>query len=228
MLVAALLVVPTIVVENSSLDEPWPNIAAALNWAIWLAFAIELTVMLNVARSRRRWLLNHPIDVAVVLLTPPFLPAALQGARVFRLLRLLRLIRGVQAARKLFSEAGLRYAALVGAFMVLIGGSAFTAVENSTQNVDTVDGLWWAVSTATTVGYGDIAPVTTAGRAIAVGLMVVGIGFVALVTGALAERFLEASQEDSGIEHSSSEILGELQSLSARLARIEKALDADT
>jgi hypothetical protein len=66
-------------------------VTVVLNWSIWLGFVVELGIMLGVVPSRGRWLRDHPLNVAMVLFTPPFLPASLQAARLFRLLRLVRL-----------------------------------------------------------------------------------------------------------------------------------------
>jgi voltage-gated potassium channel len=99
MLVAALLVIPVIAVEESSLGDPWDTVAAVTNWAIWIAFATELVVVLWVVPSRWAWLRSHPIEVAIVLLTPPFMPGLLQGLRGARLLRLLRLLPVLLSAR---------------------------------------------------------------------------------------------------------------------------------
>ncbi len=81
MLIAALLVIPVIVVEQSDVGEPWPTIAGVLNWAIWIAFAVELVVMLAVVPDKWRWLRSHPLEVVIVLLTPPFLPSRSATAR---------------------------------------------------------------------------------------------------------------------------------------------------
>jgi len=91
MLIAALLVIAVIVVEQSDTGEPWRTVAGLLNWAIWIAFAVELIVMLAVVPDRWRWLRTHPLEVVIVVLTPPFLPASLQALRALRVLRLLRL-----------------------------------------------------------------------------------------------------------------------------------------
>src|SRR3954447_4591754 len=82
LLVAALLTIPAIALEQSSVGEPWDAIATVLNWTIWTAFLLEVVIMLSVAPERLRWLRNHPLDIAIVVLTPPFLPASLQAARV--------------------------------------------------------------------------------------------------------------------------------------------------
>lgn len=71
-----------------------------LNWAIWIVFALELVTMLAVVSNRWRWLRKHPLEVAVVLLTPPVMPASLQAARALRLLRVLRLVRLMKVPRK--------------------------------------------------------------------------------------------------------------------------------
>ena len=59
MLVAALLVIPALAIEQSDLGEPWDTAAVVLNWATWLAFLVELVVMLAVVPDRGRWLRQH-------------------------------------------------------------------------------------------------------------------------------------------------------------------------
>jgi voltage-gated potassium channel len=204
-----------------------------LNWVSWLAFLGELVVMLAVVPDRWRWLREHPLEVVIVVLTPPFLPPSLQAARVFRLLRLLRLVRAAKLARRLLSIEGVRAAAMLAVLTVLAGGTAFAAVEKQ-QDLSAWDGVWWAATTVTTVGYGDISPETTAGRTIAIAVMVVGIGFVALLTAALAERFLaqgireEVAEVQEEVaddrEAAEAEILGELAAMGERLHGLEAAV----
>lgn len=189
MLVAALLVIPAIALEDSA-----PTAAAWLNWGTWIAFVAEAMMMLSVVDSRTRWLRDHPLELAIIVLTPPFLPASLQAARLFRLLRLLRLVRAVLLARRLLSTEGIKDAAVLALMTVLGGGTAFAAVEEG-QDLSAWDGVWWAMSTVTTVGYGDIYPKTDEGRAIAIALMLVGIGFVAILTAAAAERLIRYREE---------------------------------
>jgi voltage-gated potassium channel len=224
-LVAALLVIPVIVIEESNVSDTWKTVGAILNWAIWLTFAVEVVVSLWLVESKWKWLRSNPLDVAIVLFTPPFLPASLQALRLFRLLRLARLFRLAPLARRLFSLEGLRYAALLATLTVLGGGAAYAAVE---KNVSTWDGVWWAITTMTTVGYGG-SPATEWGRVITIGLLIVGIGFIAIITGAVAERFLAVEIEDvadatAEVEATEGEMLTELRAIRTRLDRLEIAL----
>jgi hypothetical protein len=81
MLVAALLVIPALVIEQSNATGAWRTVATELNWTIWTAFAVELVVLVGLARDRSGWVRRHPLDVAIVVLTIPFGPAA-RRARV--------------------------------------------------------------------------------------------------------------------------------------------------
>lgn len=223
---AALLVIPLIVIEESGLRQPWNAIGVGLNWATWLVFLAEAVVMLSVVPDRWRWVKQHPLDVAVVLLTPPFF-GALAPIRLLRLLRLLRLVRLAPLARRLFTPQGVQYAAVLAALVAVIGGAAFAALEGT--DTSTGEGIYWAVNTMTTVGYA-AAPTTTLSKVLAVVVMLVGVGFVAILTGAVAERFVaqdveeESDQLEAELDEASKAILLELRELRGRLGHLETAV----
>src|SRR5215211_5833024 len=87
LLVAALLAIPVIVVQESNFGPPWEGVADVLDWVIWGTFVLQLVVMLAIVPDRRRWLTDHPLEVLIVLLTPPFLPATLKVARALPVVR---------------------------------------------------------------------------------------------------------------------------------------------
>jgi voltage-gated potassium channel len=122
---------------------------------------------------------------------------------------------------------GVRYVALLAFVTVLAGGTAFAAVEDKPK---AWDGIWWAATTMSTVGYGDITPATDAGRVIGLFVMVVGIGLGSILIGAVAERFVqrdvqtETAEVERQLAATDDDLLSELRDLSARLARIEAAL----
>ena len=175
--------------------------------------------MLAVVPSRPAWLRRHPIELAIVLLTCPVLATVIQSARVLRLLRLLRFLRLAPLVRVLFSAEGVRYAALLTLLKALTGGVAFASVEN----ISAGNGIYWALTTMTTVGYGDVTPKTAEGKAIAIAVMLVGIGFATLVIGAVAERFVHPHQRE--IESTEEDLLAQVEDISARLRQLERALE---
>src|SRR5262249_52570823 len=165
-IVAAVLVLPVIVIEGTAVSHTVKTIAGVCNWLIWLVFLAEVVAMLVVVPNRWRWLLHNPLDVLIVVLTPPIFPPGLQSLRALRLLRLVRLLKLAQISRQVFSRQGLRYAALLALVTLIGGGAAFAAAENS-QNLSLWDGVWWAFGTMTPAG-SDIEPATTLGRIIGI------------------------------------------------------------
>lgn len=84
-------------------------------------------------------------------------------------------------------------------------------------------GMWWAVQTVTTVGYGDIVPAHTGGRVIGAVLMLSGIGFLTVVTAVVTAAFLETVRRRMG-DPGQTELLAKLDDVSARLQALESAL----
>jgi voltage-gated potassium channel len=201
MLIAAALTIPAVAISESHPGGRLEDIAIALNWIVWIAFLAELVVMLAVVPQRWLWIRRNPLDLVIVFLTPPLLPAGLQSLRALRLLRLLRLMRLAQLSREVFSLRGLHYAALLALLTAIAGGAVFVGFEKQNQQLNAWDGVYWAVTSMTTLG-SDIYPTTTGGEIVAVILVVIGISFVALLTGAIAQRFLgpEISEAQASLE----------------------------
>jgi voltage-gated potassium channel len=224
-IVAGLITIPLLIASLHKLDQPWSTIVAVANALAWGVFAAELVVMLIVVPNRWAWLRTHPLEVAVVVLTPPFLDYVIQSLRVLGALRVLRLFRLGPAIRKMFSLQGIRYGALLSLLVVIGGAEAFSAAENASLG----NSIYWAITTLTTVGYGDIVPRTAVAKVVACAVMLMGIGFFALLTGAVAERFLnaEAEQVQEGLEDveaGEAELVDELAAISERVRRLETRL----
>ena len=79
MLIAAALTLPMVAITESKPGGTLESVAIVLNWATWVAFAIELVTMLIVVPDRRTWLRHNPLSPVIVILTPPLLPAGLQS-----------------------------------------------------------------------------------------------------------------------------------------------------
>jgi voltage-gated potassium channel len=229
MLIAAALTLPMVAISESHPGGALQDVAHVLNWVTWSAFALELVVMLAVVPDRREWLRHHPLDPFIVVFTPPILPAGLQSLRVLRLLRLTRLLRLAQLSREVFSLKGLHYAMFLAFLTVIGGGALFVAFEKHSQHLNDWQGIYWAVTTMTTLG-SNIYPTTTGGEIVSVAILIVGIGFVALLTGAFAQRFLSPeiveAEEELAAEQVSAEALAlrELRGVQEQLQSLEIAV----
>ena len=193
----------------------------AAAWLIWAAFAAEYMVKLYLAADRWHMVRTHILDLLIILL--PFL----RPLRAFRALRLLRggaaLARGVQSWQRMFGRRGFK--AFLGVVLLIVVGSGVTVwllerQADDPQITNPIDGIWWALVTSTTVGYGDLVPVSDAGRGFAVLLMLVGIALLSVVTAQIAAFFVESDdQQPDGPS---------LAELDERLARIERLLEAQS
>ena len=220
MIAATLLVIPDLIMEEQPLRGSWHRAAQYGDWLIWLVFLTEFAAIMMFAVDRRSWLRNYPLAVAMLVLTPPFAPAAIQGLRAFRLLRLLRVARGFQLLSNLLTLEGLKYVAALVVFLVLGGGTIFADVESHAGiHISTWTGIWWAIGTVSTEGT-NIEATTDAGRAIAIVLMLTGMGAFGILTAAISQRFI-ASRAIPRMES-----LGQGENaIMARLDEIVKRLD---
>jgi voltage-gated potassium channel Kch len=214
--VATLLVVPALLLEAT--ESPlWQRLGSLLNWATWLVLLTHVAVVLWLGGFRAGLRLAG-FDIALVLLTVPIAPSTWQSFRVLRLLRVLRLGVAVLVAahhvRAVLQHRQFHVVALAAGVSVMLGAAGIYRVEHGTNpHIQSLgDALWWAIVTATTVGYGDISPKTPEGRIIAV-LMLVGIGVIGAFTATVASFFV--TQDEAP----------DFQQMEARLARVEAKLD---
>ena len=157
-------------------------------------FVLEFGSRILAARSRTVYLKGHWIDV--VALVPP-----IRGARVLRLLRLLRLVRafaGIYRAglhlNALARHRGFAWLLLAWlGVMALCSAWMYVAERGLNKAIDSpFDALWWGVVTLTTVGYGDVYPVTTEGRIAAMALMLLGIGLFGAITATITSYLMSS------------------------------------
>jgi voltage-gated potassium channel len=122
----------------------------------------------------------------------------------------------------LTSRQGFRYVALATILLVILAGFSVSIADREEFTSPWL-GMWWAVTTVTTVGYGDIYPTTVIGRIIASALMITGIGFLSLLTAAIASTFVsqDAAEEESEV----AEVLATLKRIEERLERVEAQLE---
>jgi voltage-gated potassium channel len=86
-------------------------------------------------------------------------------------------------------------------------------------------GLWWAVQTVTTVGYGDHVPVTAAGQIVAALVMLLGIGFITVITASITSGFVARQRQERSPDGHDAPSAEQMRSIDERLRRIEAALN---
>jgi len=232
----AIAVVPIIFVEQAATDPGLLAAAEMLNWWIWWVFVADAAVSLLVIG--RPWLKRRSawISILVIVVSYPGLGELLAGTRLVRAGRLVRLGRAsriVTALRltrlaavasratiglgRLLDPAALPYVAFLVLLVVSIGGAALYLIEFEPGVLGFEDALWWAVTTVTTVGYGDIIPHSSAGRVVAVVVMVVGIAFTSLLTAQIA-AYLNRKGQDA-LE---GDVLAEIRLLAGRIEDLSR------
>lgn len=198
-----------------------------MDLAVWLVFATELGLLTALVRDRRRYWRNNWLSLLLVLSGPPLLLLH-QGLPV-ALLRLLRLLllavvlfRMARNSLRLLARHALAATLIVAVFMVGTIGTLVAAIEPKYTSV--WDGLWWAVVTISTVGYGDLAPATPVGRLLGVLLIVFGVLTFSMVMANVAAALVGLQVERSSAELEREETLHE-KHLMARLDTLDKRLD---
>ncbi len=175
-----------------------------VSWIVWGLFILDYVVRLYLASNRWHWFVRHLLDFGIVAL-PLVRPQRAIG-NAFRGRIVVYTVSGVllliyTASLAVFDKERYLPGATINSF-----GKA----------------LWWSITMVTTVGYGDVYPVTNTGRVIAVLLMIGGISLVGVVTAALASWIIErVSEEETVIQTATAahieELRGEIRELSEEL-----------
>jgi voltage-gated potassium channel len=180
----------------ANLQPPDDIVTSTIIWIVWGIFVVDFVINLILAERRVRWFFTHFYL---------FLMVVLPALRPLRLLRLVTLLGVLQrgAGRALRGRVVI-YAAGASVTIVFVASLAELDVERSAvgSHIHTLgDALWWACVTITSVGYGDIAPVTIVGRLVAVGVMIAGLALLGTVTATLASFFLDRVEDTTKEEN---------------------------
>ena len=108
--------------------------------------------------------------------------------------------------------------------VVVIGGGVLMRVVDHSEYSNVWVGMWWALQTVTTVGYGDVTPKHTSGRIVAAFVMLQGVAFVTIVIAAITSAFVARAAKERGIQHASDADASDMR-VDARLGAIEQRLE---
>lgn len=206
--------------------------AVWLDLVSWSVFIADYLVRVRLQPGYWRTRLGV-FDLVIVVLTAPwYVLPAFDGARILGLARLGRLGRVFLVSKQgsALRDLGRRlgHAALYSAVLMACAALVVRAVEPPDAGFESLgDALWWAMVTFTTVGYGDLFPVTPTGRFVAILLMVGGIALIGALAGSLSSFFdrtdVTGDEEAQSLtEHQL--VLRELQAVRAELVELREAV----
>lgn len=214
------LAVQTLIVLSliSFCIETLPDLSPRAQSALWsfevftvAVFTAEYVLRLIVARDKLKFIFSFFGLVDLIAILPFFVAHGLdlRSLRAFRLLRLFRTLKLLRYSRaiqrfhhalKLAREEIVLFgsASLLLLFFSAVGIYYFEKEAQPEAFTSIFDSLWWAIATLTTVGYGDVYPVTAGGKVFTFLVLLIGLGIVAIPSGLVASALSEARRLESG------------------------------
>ena len=192
---------------------------------VWAVFVIDYLVRLMLAADRGRWFLRHLLDLMIVVL--PVL-------RPLRLLRLIALLGVLQRSAGTALRGRITaYTAGGVSLLVLLSSLAVLDAERGEPGTPITtfgQAVWWSLVTITTIGYGDLAPVTAVGRCAAVLLMIGGVALAGVVTATLASWIVSLVAEENAEQEAATraQVDALQQQVAALSERVELLVEAST
>lgn len=223
LLVALWILVEWYAVNHHVLPETVTEIS---NWVIWLFFILETAVLTYLVDDKWRYLRSNWINIVIIVLGVHVIWGTSFYAGILRSLRLLLMlaifVNMSDTARQILARNNLGITLLVALLIIVMSGIVMAGLD---PGVGTVwQGLWWAWVTVTTVGYGDVVPVTVPGKIFGAFLILLGIALFSLLTASFSAFFI--SREEQVVKDIEKQTLQKLEAIEKKLIQIENRLNA--
>ncbi len=214
LIVAILVSVLTVMLDSvARLNARFGHQFAVAEWVFTILFTVEYVLRLYSAPRPARYARSFFGVIDLLSILPTYLSVVFPAGRfllTFRILRVLRVFRVLKLVH-FVGEASILTSALkasrykitvflaaVGAVVVVVG-SLMYVIEGAAAGFTSIPiSIYWAIVTMTTVGYGDIAPLTALGQTLAALLMITGFGIIAVPTGIVSVELGRASSQAAG------------------------------
>jgi voltage-gated potassium channel len=223
--ILALLAVVSVALLLYELDHPQAAaITASLDMVIAFIFLAEYILSTLHAPNKKKYALTHWYDLLASLPIPLTGFRSVRAIRLVRLIRLLRLLR-FRRASKLFGESGIGHIIVIFIIVLLFGGVSFYILESDVNPglQSSLDAIYWSLTTMATVGFGDITPVTNAGKFLAMALMASGVATYGCLAGFLGS-YLTRSSGSTEEKKEQEELHKKIDELGTEIKELKKKL----
>ena len=199
-----------------TIDEKYHPYMVAAEWLITILFTIEYILKVISLDKPRRYIFSFYGIIDLLSTLPLYLSYFFTGGSTFLALRALRLLRVFRILKlvKYMGEANVLSKAIVASRLkisifiyivlimcVIMGSVMYIVEEDANSGFSSIPkSIYWTIVTITTVGYGDIAPATNLGQAIASFIMILGYGIIAIPTGIVTSEMTKAKTEENAIK----------------------------
>lgn len=192
-----------------NLSTAWQNVLKFTEIIIVLIFTIEYIIRISLCRPRLKYIFSFYGVIDILAILPFFLTAGIdiKSIRAFRLLRLLRFVKllkynkAIRRLRDALIDAKdeLILSGIVAGILLYLASIGIYYFEEEAQPDSfgsVFHSMWWAVCSLTTVGYGDVKPITVGGKIFTGIVLIIGVGIVAMPTAILASSFNNAKKKE--------------------------------
>ncbi|EED32775.1 Ion transport protein [gamma proteobacterium NOR5-3] len=210
-LIFTILISVSVIVADSmaNIHRDYGPLLQRLEWGFTLLFTIEYLVRIWIARNRRAYLFSLYGIIDLLAILPSYLAIVIPQTaplliirllRVLRVFRVLRLVGYLHEANQIAGVMRNSWRQIFVFFSIIITiivvfGCLIYVLEGPNNGFDNIPvSVYWAIVTVTTVGYGDVVPVTAAGRTISALAMLVGYAIIAVPTGIFTANIIEKRQ----------------------------------
>ncbi|BDR55961.1 potassium channel family protein [Xylocopilactobacillus apis] len=224
MALLAVISIVLVIMDYSSLINIEISPYTYIDNGIVVIFAVDYFTRLFMSQNKWKFFKQNIFDLLAII---PFnsLFSVFRLTRLFRLARLTKALRFVrligltgklqESAKRFLKTNGLIYLLIICGIILIISSVLYSLAED----VSLSNAFWWAIATATTVGYGDISPHTPVGRFAAIMLMFVGIGLIGAITSAITTFFTQNNDDDNA-----SKIMQKLEEIEAENKQLQKEI----
>ena len=188
MAIMAIISIVLIVLSYGSVIDINSGYPALLNNTLLVIFAIDYFTRLYLAKDKKKFFKENIFDLLSIIPVS----ASFNFFRLAVVFRLVHLVGLTGKLNRLLQISGLVYIIYISIAILIISAAMYSVSEHVSYD----QSLWWAIATATTIGYGDISPHTPLGKFAAILLMIIGIGFIGVLTSSLTNFFIRDHTND--------------------------------